>query len=190
MNKQFILFGLLLGLCTPALAHTSIGTNHGFIAGLSHPWQGLDHVLVMIAIGLWASVMGGQARWLLPLSFLLLMAVGAGLEFAGFHLPSAELGVAGSVLLLGLVLGFNWQPSSLIALSLVALFAVSHGSIHAAEIAADQGQLPYAAGFLVTTALLHGIGLSAALLGSKTINGLRVGFGLLGTILGLALLAN
>ena len=190
MNKQFVLLSLLMGLCTPALAHTGIGANHNFMAGLSHPWQGLYHVLVMIAIGLWASVMDCQARWLLPLSFLLLMAVGANLEFAGIHLPYPELGVAGSMLLLGLTLGFNWQPSTPIALSLVALFAVSHGSVHAAEIAADQGQLPYAAGFLVTTALLHGIGLSAALLDSKTINGLRVGFGLLGTILGLALLAN
>jgi urease accessory protein len=190
MNKQFVLLNMLLGLSIPALAHTGIGASHGFMAGFGHPWQGLDHLLVMIAIGLWASVMGGQARWLLPLSFLLLMAVGAGLEFAGFYLPYAELGVAGSVLLLGLVLGFNWQPSRPIALSLSALFAVSHGSVHTAEIAADQGQLPYMLGFLLTTALLHGIGLSAGLLKNRTIGVVRVTFGLLGTVLGLVLLAN
>ncbi len=190
MNKQFVLLSVLLGLCTPALAHTGIQASHGFMAGFGHPWQGFDHVLVMIAIGFWASVMGGQARWVLPLSFLLLMAVGAGLEFAGFYLPYAELGVAGSVLLMGLVIGFNWQPSTSVALSLVALFAVSHGRVHAAEITANQEPLHYVLGFLLATALLHGIGLSAGLLESKTINGLRVGFGLLGTVLGLVLLAN
>jgi urease accessory protein len=190
MKKQFILLSLLLGIATPVLAHTGVGTTHDFMAGFSHPWQGIDHMLVMVTIGFWASVLGGKARGLLPLSFLLLMAAGAGLGFAGISIPYAELGVASSVLLAGLAIGFNWRPSTAVAMGLVAVFAVFHGYVHAAETLSGTNQGAYALGFLLTTALLHGLGLGIGLFGEQTVKVLRMSLGVVATVVGVLLLAS
>ena len=100
-NSLAIFIGLLLSL--PAQAHTGVGTVHGWVDGLSHPLLGIDHLLVMLAIGLWAAMRGGRSLWLLPMSFLLMMAAGAGLHFAGLTFDAAEAWVAFSVLASGLL---------------------------------------------------------------------------------------
>jgi urease accessory protein len=184
-----VIAGLMLGVSTPTWAHTGIGVTHSFMAGLAHPWQGMDHFLVMLAIGLWACVLGGRALWLLPMSFLMLMVVGAGLGFAGVNLPVAEFLVATSVVAVGWVLVFNWRASLVLATGLTGIFALFHGYVHAGEVANNTGALSYCVGFLLTTALLQGLGIATGLLSAGSIKILRLSFGVLCSSVGLVLLA-
>ncbi|MDD5462447.1 MAG: HupE/UreJ family protein [Methylococcales bacterium] len=188
-NRLVIFTGLLLILSLPAQAHSGAGAIHGFVDGLLHPLLGIDHLLVMLAIGLWAAMRGGKALWLLPASFLSMMVAGAGLHFAGLTLNAAETWVAASVLASGLLVWKNYQVSSGFAVALVAGFALSHGYVHAAELQTDANASAYAAGFLLTTALLHVSGIAAGLSGIVRIKILSTGFGLLCAIAGAALLA-
>ncbi len=187
--KTLLSASLLLITTSPAFAHTGIGTTHGFMDGFSHPWQGLDHFLVMFAVGLWACVLGGRMMWAVPASFLALMAMGTSLGFAGFEFRAAEQSVALSVLVFGLILWRNWKTSMVLAMSLVGAFALCHGYVHAAELSAGSDQIGYAAGFLLTTALLHGLGIGSGLLGTKTLLWLRIIVGLVSTVVGVVLLA-
>jgi urease accessory protein len=165
--KNTALAVTLLGLATPALAHTGMGATHDFVAGLAHPWQGFDHLLVMFAIGLWGCMLAGKLVWQLPLSFLMLMSAGAGLHFAGFTLSFTEQGVALSVIIFAIITVFNLRASAVMAISLVSAFAVCHGYAHASEIATGADQLGYTSGFLLSTAILHSLGISTGLLSIK-----------------------
>lgn len=157
-TKTMLLATLLVSL--PVAAHTGTGTVHGFVAGLSHPVTGFDHLLTMAAVGLWAFNLGGRALWLLPLSFIGLMAAGAALGFHGIGLPHAESGITLSLVMLGLALWRGWSLSITLAAILTACFAVFHGYVHAAEARSAGGQVyAYSCGFLGATALLHGVGL-------------------------------
>jgi urease accessory protein len=189
MNKQLVLLSPLLGLSTPAVAHTGIGLTHSFMAGFVHPLLGIDHLLVMLAIGLWACVLGGRALWLLPMGFLMLMVVGAGLGFAGVNLPVAEFLVPTSVVVVGWVLAFNWRASLVVATGITSLFALFHGYVHAGEMANNAGALSYCVGFLLATALLQGVGLATGLLSARSLKVLRLSFGVLCSSVGLVLLA-
>lgn len=188
--KKWALSIMLFGFVTPVWAHTGIGSTHGFMAGFVHPWQGVDHLLVMFAVGLWAYAQGGKQMWVLPLSFLLLMAIGAGLGFADFTLPYAELWVSLSVLVFGLIIGLNWQASTAWAMGLVAIVALFHGYVHAAEIARGANQIGYALGFLLTTTILQGLGIAAGLFGAKTFSLMRISLGLICAVVGVLLLAS
>lgn len=179
----------LLSLATPASAHTLFSSAHsGFMAGFAHPWHGADHVLMMFAVGLWAYILGGRALWVLPLSFLGVMAAGAGLGYADFHLPYAEIWVSASVLILGLIISFNWRTSVVSAATCVMVFALSHGYLHFAEIppAAEQGE--YMLGFLLSTAVLHALGIAIGFLNTKTADILTMSFGFICTLTGYLLL--
>lgn len=165
--KNTVLTATLFGLTTPVLAHTGIGATHDFVAGIMHPWQGFDHLLVMFVIGFWGFMLAGKLTWQLPLSFLMLMSVGAGLHFAGFTLSFAETWVSLSVVVFGLILVFNPRLSAILATGLVAGFALFHGYVHAVEIATGADQFGYVAGFLLSTAVLHGLGISAGWLSTK-----------------------
>jgi urease accessory protein len=193
MNKQILikrfLAALMMVAAKPALAHTGIGTTQGFMAGFVHPWQGVDHLLVMFAVGLWACLLGGRALWLLPLSFLMVMIAGAAWGFAGFSLPFAEVWVAASVVVFGLIIGFNTRLSANWATGLVIVFALFHGYVHAEEIASGTAHLPYALGFLVATAFLHLLGIGAGLFSLKPVRLLLMSFGLACTTVGCFLLA-
>jgi urease accessory protein len=180
MNKNTIfLLMALLSLATPALAHTGVNASHTVMAGFIHPWQGVDHLLVMFAVGLWASIRGGRALWFLPLTFVTLMNVGAMLSFAGVSFAFSEFWVAASVLVFGLIIRFHWQISMALATGLVTAFALFHGYVHAAEITNATEQLSYTLGFLFSTALLHSLGIAAGLLNAKTKDLLRINFGYL-----------
>lgn len=152
----------LLALASNAAAHTGHG-SHGVIAGLQHPF-GLDHVLAMVAVGVWsAAALQGQRRWLGPLAFLTTMTLGAAAGAAGFTLPFVEAGIAASVLMLGVMLVFARQLPPSLGLALIAASASLHGFAHGSEIPATAGFASYAAGFVLTTALLHAGGLGLGL---------------------------
>lgn len=140
-----------------ALAHTGIGSVHGFAAGLSHPLGGLDHVLAMLAIGLWAGAAGGAMRWALPAAFLGGMAAGGLLGMAEVALPMVEAGILASVIVLGALLAAGVRASAMVALPMALLFGSLHGHSHGSEAMVT---LTYAAGFMLATAALHGLGLA------------------------------
>jgi urease accessory protein len=176
----------ILMLSLPAQAHTGAGTVHGFNDGLLHPLLGIDHLLVMLAIGLWAAVRGGRALRRLPMSFLLTMATGAGVSLLSIAITAAESWMAFSVLACGLVWS-NCLMSLGLAVVLVAAFEFGHGYVHAAGLQAGADAVSYAAGILLATVLLHGLGIAAGL--SARLKTIGAGFGLLCAIAGTSLLA-
>jgi urease accessory protein len=186
--RTFIVGVSLLISASPALAHSGLSASHSFRDGFSHPWLGVDHLLVMFAIGLWASLLGGKRVWLVPMSFLGLMAFGASLQFTGLELHSIERLVALSVLIFGLNLWRNWHTSTAIALGLVAGFALCHGYVHAAELDVGGNQFGYISGFLMATMLLHGLGIATGFFGFKTVKSVRLGLAMLCTAVGIVLL--
>lgn len=146
----------------PLAAHAHPGHEVGGIsAGLLHPVTGLDHLLAMVAVGLWAGQIGGNARWQLPLAFVAAMVVGALAGLNGVTLAWLESGIAASVLLLGLLLALAATLPRALQIGVVALFAALHGLAHGAELPLGGGAVGYIAGFVVATAALHGIGLVA-----------------------------
>jgi urease accessory protein len=164
MNRTILTLALLAASALPALAHVGPGT-HGpdggsLGAGLAHPLTGIDHILAMIAVGLWAAQRGGRALWLWPLAFVTVMLVGGALGMAGVPLPMVEPGILASILVLGLVVAFAARPSDGTGALLIGLFALLHGHAHGTE-AAGASWLPYAAGFAFATAGLHLLGIGA-----------------------------
>lgn len=155
-RKSLIATTLLL---SPALAFAHPGHDHaGVMSGLAHPLFGLDHLLAMLAVGLWAAQQQGAARWALPLTFVATMLFGGLLGFAGIEMPLMETGIAGSVLALGLLVALAVRPPVAIAAGLTALFAASHGVAHGLELPALSSPWGYAAGFVAATAALHAAG--------------------------------
>ena len=161
---------VLLGATAPALAHTGHSDAHGFVHGFIHPVGGTDHVLAMVAVGLFAAHLGGRALWAMPSAFVAVMAVGGALGMNGMGLPYVETGVALSVVVFGLMLATGLALPVGVAAGLVGFFAIFHGQAHGAELPAGASGLAYAAGFVIATAALHvvgiGIGLGAGRLAS------------------------
>lgn len=153
---------ILLSLAAaPAFAHLDPGEHGSFLAGVTHPLFGADHVLAMIAVGLWGAVIGGQARLWLPTAFVGAMVVGFGLALGGIPLPFVEPMILASVLLLGLAVALWWQLPMAAAAGLVALAGLAHGHAHGGELG-EAGALAFGAGFVLATAALHGVGLLLA----------------------------
>ncbi|MHB1224660.1 MAG: HupE/UreJ family protein [Gemmatimonadaceae bacterium] len=154
---------LLLLTASPALAHTGIGPVHGMAHGLVHPLGGWDHLLAMVAVGLWAAQRSGRAVWSIPAGFLLGMVGGGALGMTGVALPAVEAGILLSVMILGALVAAAVRPPLAASLLLVALFGMLHGHAHGAEMPAAVSALSYAIGFCGATALLHASGALAAL---------------------------
>ncbi|MCU0831141.1 MAG: HupE/UreJ family protein [Rhizobiaceae bacterium] len=151
-----------LALVAPAaLAHTGHADTGGFVHGFLHPVGGLDHVLAMVMVGLLAAAMGGRALVALPVVFVSMMAVGGLAGMSGMALPGLEAGIALSVVVLGSFLAFPATSAALAAVALTGAFAVFHGFAHGAEMPVDTSGAAYAAGFLIATAILHGVGIAA-----------------------------
>ncbi|MEE9930013.1 HupE/UreJ family protein [Microvirgula aerodenitrificans] len=148
----------LLLLSTAAQAHPGHGAS-GLESGFLHPFSGLDHLLTMLAVGLWSWQMGGPARWQGPLTFMLMLAVGGALGWSGVSVPGLESGIAASVVATGLLVAFALRPHRSVALGLIGAFAVLHGMAHGLEMPADASGIAFAAGFVVASGLLHGAGL-------------------------------
>jgi urease accessory protein len=138
-----------------------------FSAGFAHPFSGLDHLLAMVAVGLWATQLGGRARWLVPLAFVTMMALGAALARAGVTLLAVEPLATASVLALGLLIGTAAKLPTTAGIALVGIFALSHGFAHGTEMSAAAGALQYGAGFIFATILLHSAGLGLGLLAAR-----------------------
>ncbi|TIR02187.1 HupE/UreJ family protein, partial [Mesorhizobium sp.] len=153
---------LFLAAAMPAYAHVGVGTTSSFTAGFMHPLSGLDHMTVMIAVGLWAAMKGGKAVWAWPLAFVGVMVAGAALGMLQVPVPFVEPGILASVVALGLLVALAVDlPVS--AGAIIGLFALFHGHAHGTEVPENAGGLEYMAGFAVATALLHGIGIASAL---------------------------
>lgn len=190
-------FGALAALAvvaaSPALAHTGVGqlAASGFAAGFVHPLLGLDHLLAMLGIGVWAAQVGGRANWLVPASFLAVMTAGAALAVSAVSLPLVEFGIGGSVLAIGGLIAFGARLPLALAMGLAGLFALFHGHAHGAELPGFAQPADYGAGFLVATALLHatGLGIVALLRSQATRMPLRFGGALIAAIGGGYLLA-
>ena len=155
------------GFSSAAFAHVGDHSHMGLAEGLLHPFTGLDHMLAMVAVGLWASQIGGRALWLLPLTFPVVMAAGAALGFGGVPLQWVEIGIAGSVLVLGGAVALRLRPSLAVSVPLIALFAALHGYSHGVELPASASALTYAAGFVVATLALHLIGIALGLAANR-----------------------
>jgi urease accessory protein len=150
---------LILATAAPALAHERDGQAAGLVSGLLHPVSGLDHVLAMIAVGLWGAQLGAPAVWLLPVTFPVVMAIGGFIGLVGVPLPGVEIGIALSAVLLGLVVAKEARLPLAAASLLVAFFAVFHGHAHGTELPAGQDGLAYSIGFVTATGLLHATGI-------------------------------
>jgi urease accessory protein len=147
-------------LTAPAFAHVEQGQGAGLLAGLLHPVSGLDHVLAMVAVGLWGAQLGAPAIWLLPVTFPLVMALGGLLGLLGVALPGVEFGIAASAVLLGAAVMTERRLPLLVAAALVGGFAIFHGHAHGTELPPGQSGLLYSLGFVVATGCLHAVGIA------------------------------
>jgi urease accessory protein len=143
-----------------AFAHTGVGETVGFVHGFSHPLSGLDHILAMVMVGVLAWHIGGRAVWIVPTTFVAVMAVGGALGMMGIAIPFVEAGIALSVIVLGAVIALGIRAPVAIAAGMVGLFAIFHGHAHGSEMPAAAGGIAYAAGFMIATAVLHIAGLA------------------------------
>jgi urease accessory protein len=146
-----------------AKAHAQGGEAAGFLSGLAHPVLGLDHVVAMVAVGLWGAQLGAPALWLLPVTFPMVMALGGMLGLIGVPLPGVEIGIAVSAVLLGSAVLLELRPPLVIAAVLVGCFAVFHGHAHGTELPPGEDGLLYSIGFVVATGCLHGVGIALGL---------------------------
>src|SRR3989338_1084936 len=147
----------------PAHAHVGLSDASGFMHGLVHPASGLDHVLAMLAVGLWAAQTGGRSVMVVPLTFVGVMALGGALPLLGIGQPFVEQGIVLSVLLLGVLIAAAVRLPLWLGSGLVGLFALWHGHTHGAEMPVLASGIEYALGFLLATALLHTIGIAFGL---------------------------
>ncbi|SHF22634.1 HupE/UreJ family protein [Vibrio gazogenes] len=159
MKIKNLLLGLLVLFSPLAFAHSGHGGDHGFESGILHPLTGVDHLSVMISVGVLAALFGGRSRWQMPLSFIALMIVGGILGVSGLVIPSVELYIALSVVVMGILLWRSVQVSHLWVTVLVMAFAVFHGMAHGAEMPFNSHALAYFSGFVLSTFLLHMTGI-------------------------------
>lgn len=155
---------MLLMLANTASAHTEAGAAGGFTSGFLHPVFGLDHVVAMVAVGLWGAFLGKKAMWALPVIFPMVMALGGAFGIMGVPLPYVEIGIALSGVVLGLMVAFMVKPPLWVAGLLVGIFAIFHGHAHGTELPEATSPLTYAIGFVIATGLLHLCGIAFGLL--------------------------
>jgi urease accessory protein len=157
-------FGLLLALLSvtagPALAHSENGVAIDFVGGFTHPIFGPDHVVAMVAVGLWGAFLGMPAIWILPVVFPLVMALAGALGVLGVPLPGVETGIALSAIALGGMVAFAAKPPLWVAAVLVGAFAVFHGHAHGAELPVGADAIAYSMGFVIATGMLHVSGIA------------------------------
>ena len=146
---------LLAGITTMAFAHSGEGAASGFISGFLHPVFGWDHVIAMVAVGLWGAFLGQPAIWLLPVVFPMVMAFGGALGVMGVPVPGVEVGIALSAVVLGILIACKAKPPLWVAAVIVAGFAIFHGHAHGTELPEATNPLSYSLGFVIATGLLH-----------------------------------
>ena len=162
-RRALTLAALMMIATSAAEAHVGIGDTNGFVHGFGHPLGGIDHVLVMVAVGLLAAHLGGRALWAVPLSFVSMMIIGGVLGMAGVTLPLVEVGMGISVVVLGAAIAVGYRMPTAAAMAMVGVFAVFHGHAHGAEMPETASGLSYGIGFTLATAFLHVCGIGVGL---------------------------
>ncbi|AVC45436.1 MULTISPECIES: nickel permease HupE [Rhizobium] len=153
----------LAALALPSIAHAHVGLHaDGTLAGLNHPFSGLDHILAMVAVGFWASTLGGKAVWIVPSAFVIVMAGGGVLGIEGIALPMVETAIALTVAMLGLLVAFEVKIPTPVAAIVVGICALFHGHVHGIELPTMSNATGYVAGFLAATVILHVLGIGLA----------------------------
>ena len=166
-SQKIVLWVVLLAaVATPsnAWAHIQAGEAGGFVSGFHHPISGLDHVVAMVAVGLWGAQLGAPAMWLLPVAFPMVMAFGGMMGLLGIPLPGVEIGIALSAVVLGLMDLGEKRPPVWIAALIVGIFAIFHGHAHGTELPPGESGLLYSAGFVIATGCLHAVGITIGLI--------------------------
>ncbi|HEU01865.1 hypothetical protein LCGC14_0287720 [marine sediment metagenome] len=158
LKRLSLIAASLFAATAPAFAHINPAEHGSLLTGFVHPLLGWDHVLVMIAVGIWAAMIGGRALWAVPLAFVTVMSAGFALAVAGIALPFVEPVVLASVVALGLLIAMAVKLPVPLAATIVGAFALFHGAAHGAELGAS-GAAVFGLGFAMATALLHGGGL-------------------------------
>jgi urease accessory protein len=173
MNRKLV-FTLLMLVPARALAHVTGDVAGGLASGFLHPVSGLDHVVAMVAVGLWGAQLGKPAIWILPVTFPIVMAFGGVLGVRGVPMPPVEIGIALSAIVLGAVVALALRPPLWAAAAIVGVFATFHGYAHGTELPRSAAPLAYGAGFVLTTGMLHVCGIAIGFInkwpaGAKTI---------------------
>jgi len=174
INKHKAVHILFIFLCfipTLSQAHGFQGEASGFMTGFVHPIFGLDHFLAMFSVGLWGAQIGGRSVWILPITFPLIMVVGGFMGIMGVALPYVEIGIAVSIIALGLGITLSWKPSEWIVLLLICIFAICHGHAHGTELPKAMEPADYALGFVIATGLIHILGIGVGLFAEKVLLG-------------------
>ena len=167
MRLKLALAAALALVPSIAFAHTGVNVEHDLAQGIMHPISGLDHILAMVAVGVFAYVPGGRALYIVPLAFVTMMIVGFFFGLGGLSMPFVELGIALSSVVIGGAAAFGKPIKTVVAAALVGTFAVFHGVAHGTEMPLGASGLDYALGFIAATALLHFVGIAAALIVGK-----------------------
>lgn len=158
---------LLLLIANGADAHTFGAAGAGFAEGVGHPVGGLDHLLAMTAVGLWAGLKGGRAVWMVPLSFVVMMAVGGVVGMLGIPVPMVEPGIAGSVLVFGVLIAWSSRLPVGLGMAVVGLLAICHGHAHGTEMPQAASAIRYGLGFVLGTGVLHAVGVGLGMVGRE-----------------------
>ncbi|MFB2550612.1 HupE/UreJ family protein [Ensifer soli] len=161
-SRLLLAAAMLVAMAAPAFAHLNPAEHGSFMAGVSHPLFGLDHILAMVAVGLWASQIGGRALVAVPAAFVGTMALGFALAIAGLSLPFVEPAILASVVALGLLVAMAVRLDTVVSAAVVAVFALFHGYAHGGELG-TAGALSFGIGFVLSTALLHAAGVGLGL---------------------------
>ncbi|CAK0767506.1 Protein HupE [Gammaproteobacteria bacterium] len=162
--KMLIAAMTLLLYASVAGAHTGVGVSGGFLSGFMHPMLGWDHVIAMVAVGLWGAFLGYPAIFILPVVFPLVMAFGGALGVMGVSVPAVETGIAASAVVLGAMVAFAVRPPIWVAALIVGVFAIFHGHAHGTELPIAANPIAYSVGFVVATGILHLFGIALGLL--------------------------
>ncbi len=193
---RVLIVGVVCGLCaaaTPVLAHTGVSATHDLTHGFLHPLGGLDHILAMVAVGLYATQLGGRNLWLVPAAFVATMVLGGLAGYVGIPLPLVEQGIGLSVVAMSLAVALGVRVPTLAAMAMVGVFALFHGHAHGSEGAELGSFVLYAAGFVAATVALHAVGMALGIglgrLGERRSNFLTRAAGIAGAAAGVAILA-
>ena len=146
-------------IAAPVYAHSGEGLAGGLVSGLLHPILGWDHLVAMVAVGLWGAFLGMPAIWILPVVFPLVMALGGAMGVIGIPVPAVEMGIAASSLVLGLLIAAGARAPLWVAMAIIGAFAIFHGHAHGTELPEAANPIAYAVGFVLATGLLHTIGI-------------------------------
>ncbi len=189
-----LILGALLLVSGPAAAHTEVGVPGGLLSGFLHPLTGLDHLVAMVAVGLWGAQLGKPGIWVLPICFPTVMALGGVLGILGIPLPATEIVIALSALVLGFAVAMALRVPFWAAAVVVAAFAVFHGYAHGAEMPGASNALAYGVGFVVATGTLHAVGILIGVLtrwptGAQAVRVLGAAIGGLGGVFLLSMAA-